>query len=131
MLTSLQPTGFTFSTCHHVTLWALTPLISPLPRVTIEQIGYHLIALFLRGGIVSVALSLGLPPVAVSDCRILCCPDFPLAKSKRSSSGMPTYNYSMYNYYLAVVATAMASAATCFCSRACSSRVLFTIPSAS
>lgn len=25
-----------------------------------------------------MALSLGLPPVAVSDCRVLCCPDFPL-----------------------------------------------------
>ena len=31
------------------------------------------------GGIVSVALSLGSPPAAVSGCRILCCPDFPLA----------------------------------------------------
>ena len=42
---------------------------------------------FLRGGIVSVALSLGLPPVAVSDCRVLCCPDFPLAfRGKRPSS---------------------------------------------
>ena len=30
---SLQLTGFTFFTCHHMTLWALTPLISPLPRV--------------------------------------------------------------------------------------------------
>lgn len=30
------------------------------------------------GSFVSVALSLGLPPVAVSDCRILHCPDFPL-----------------------------------------------------
>ena len=33
---------------------------------------------FKRGGIVSVALSLGSPPVAVSNCRVLCCPDFPL-----------------------------------------------------
>src|SRR5438270_869782 len=30
-----------------------------------------------RGGFVSVALSLGSPPVAVSDCHSLCCPDFP------------------------------------------------------
>ncbi len=30
------------------------------------------------GGFVSVALSLGSPPVAVSDCPSRCCPDFPL-----------------------------------------------------
>ncbi len=29
------------------------------------------------GGIVSVALSLGSPPAAVSGCPSLCCPDFP------------------------------------------------------
>jgi len=52
---SLQLTGFTFSACHHATLWALTPLISPLP--------------LLQGSFVSVALSLGLPPVAVSNCH--------------------------------------------------------------
>jgi len=33
------------------------------------------------GGIVSVALSLGSPPVAVSNCHVLCCPDFPLSRS--------------------------------------------------
>ena len=33
--------------------------------------------LTLAGGFVSVALSLGLLPVAVSDCYALCCPDFP------------------------------------------------------
>ncbi len=33
-----------------------------------------------RGSFVSVALSLGLPPVAVSDCLSLCCPDFPPCK---------------------------------------------------
>ncbi len=38
-----------------------------------------------RGGIFSVALSLGSPPVAVSDLPALRCPDFPL----RSSSGRP------------------------------------------
>lgn len=30
-----------------------------------------------RGGIVSVALSLGSPPVAASNYPSLCCPDFP------------------------------------------------------
>ena len=30
-----------------------------------------------EGSFVSVALSLGLPPVAVSDCLSLRCPDFP------------------------------------------------------
>lgn len=55
MLISLQLTGFTFSICRHMTLWALTPLISPLP--------------VLPGGFVSVALSLGLPPVAVNNCQ--------------------------------------------------------------
>ena len=33
--------------------------------------------LTLAGGLVSVALSLELPLVAVSDCCALCCPDFP------------------------------------------------------
>jgi hypothetical protein len=41
------------------------PLFSPLPSCL--------------GGIVSVALSLGFPPVAVSNCLSLCCPDFPLS----------------------------------------------------
>ena len=52
------------------TLFTLTSLL---------QSSFHQIAQHSRGGTVSVALSLGLPPVAVSDCRILCCPDFPLA----------------------------------------------------
>lgn len=79
--TSLQQTGFTSSTCHHVLLWALTfpmayaigypsllgPLLSPLPYS------------YTVGGIVSVALSLESPLVAVSNCPVLCCPDFPLA----------------------------------------------------
>jgi hypothetical protein len=38
------------------------------------------------GGIVSVALSLGSPPVAVSDCPSLCCPDFPRAYRKFTNS---------------------------------------------
>ena len=33
------------------------------------------------GGLVSVALSLGSPPVAVSNCHVLRCPDFPLVQS--------------------------------------------------
>ncbi len=52
MLISLQLTGFTFSICHHMTLWALTPLISPFPTE--------------MGSFVSVALSLGLPPPGVT-----------------------------------------------------------------
>lgn len=51
---SLQQAGFTFSARHRATLWALTPLISPFPAVT--------------GSFVSVALSLRLPAVAVSNC---------------------------------------------------------------
>jgi len=35
-------------------------------------------SLLAEGSLVSVALSLGLPPVAVSDCHALYCPDFPL-----------------------------------------------------
>ena len=48
---------------------------------------FHLFLYINRGSFVSVALSLGLPPVAVSDCRILRCPDFPL---KINSSDYPT-----------------------------------------
>ena len=62
---SLQRTGFTSSTRHRAELWALTPLVSSLPSR--------------GGGFVSVALSLGLPPVAVSNSTTLRCPDFPLA----------------------------------------------------
>ncbi len=42
--------------------WALTPPFHPYP---------------FRGGLFSVALSLGSPPVAVSDLPALWCPDFP------------------------------------------------------
>ncbi len=35
----------------------------------------------MHSGIVSVALSLGSPPVAVGNCLVLCCPDFPLVAS--------------------------------------------------
>lgn len=42
-----------------------------------------------------MALSLGSPPVAVSNCLVLRCPDFPLTlpnmlERKRSSSALPT-----------------------------------------
>ena len=36
------------------------------------------VVLKVQGGFVSVALSLGSPPVAVSNCPSLCCPDCPL-----------------------------------------------------
>jgi hypothetical protein len=39
---------------------------------------FHLFPSLRRGSFVSVALSLGLPPVAVSNCLSLRCPDFPL-----------------------------------------------------
>ena len=52
----LQQAGFTSLLRHRSRLWALTPLLSPLP------------ILLQIGGIVSVALSLGSPPVAVSNC---------------------------------------------------------------
>jgi len=79
---SLQQTGFTSDVRHRTSLWAFTPLVSPLPLV--------------RGSFVSVALSLGLPPVAVSDCHSLCCPDFP-----RATSTQPINNLTLvlYHYY--------------------------------
>lgn len=60
----------------------------PLPNVTIKDCGllphsFH--PYRLTGGIVSVALSLGLPPVAVSDCLSLRCPDFPLGFTQATS----------------------------------------------
>ncbi len=64
---SLQQTGFTTSVRHRKELWAFTPLISPLPGFLCRR----------PGGFVSVALSLGSPPVAVSNCPSLRCPDFP------------------------------------------------------
>lgn len=99
---SLQQAGFTFSACHHATLWALTPLISPLP--------------VLAGSFVSVALSLRLPAVAVSDCL---CPVLPGLSSCRFTDKRPSNELPKTYYTLA----------DCFC-RACSSRVLLTIPSA-
>jgi len=48
--------------------WALTPPFHPYP---------------FRGGLFSVALSLGSPPVAVSDLPALWCPDFPPPLARR------------------------------------------------
>ena len=51
----------------------------------------------LMGSLVSVALSLGSPPVAVSDCHALCCPDFPLrtlyGSTGRLLNELPDYKY--------------------------------------
>ena len=77
MQTSLQLTGFTSTPCHHGVLWALTPLVSSFPFDKAQ------------GSFVSVALSLGLPPVAVSDCHALYCPDFPLLTSLGSEGRSP------------------------------------------
>ena len=56
-----------------------------------------------KGGLVSVALSLELPPVAVNDCRALCCPDFPLTnKSKRSSNELPRLKYTLFFLFVSV-----------------------------
>jgi len=60
---ALRRTGFTSLASHLVRLWALTSLVSPLPHRC--------------GGIVSVALSLRSPAVAVSNRPALCRPDFP------------------------------------------------------
>lgn len=46
------------------------------------------------GGIVSVALSLGLPPVAVSNCHSLRSPDFPLVLLQAASQYPNVDNYS-------------------------------------
>ena len=44
-----------------------------------------------------MALSLGFPPVAVSNCLALCCPDFPLGlKPKRSSSNLTGVVYRVF-----------------------------------
>lgn len=46
-------------------------------------------ASFNRGSFVSVALSLGLPPVAVSDCHYPMLPGLSSCKNKRSFSDLP------------------------------------------
>ena len=53
-------------------------LLRMLPCVAVSSYLTPFTLTPLRGGIVSVALSLGSPPAAVSGCRILYCPDFPL-----------------------------------------------------
>jgi len=66
---ALQQTGFTSLAGHPVWLSALTALVSPLPRPSSHPAPC--------GGFVSVALSLGSLPVAVSNRPALHCPDFP------------------------------------------------------
>jgi len=52
--------------------------MSPWPAVSSYLTPFTLTAsASTGGGIVSVALSLGSPPVVVNDCPTLCCPDFP------------------------------------------------------
>lgn len=75
----------------------------PPPHVTMRRCGllhrsFHPYPF--TGGIVSVALSLGLPPAAVSGYRILRCPDFPLvpyAGNERSSNQLPFQLYVKYH----------------------------------
>jgi hypothetical protein len=53
-------------------------LFLPSPARTVSSyLTLFTLAPINRGGIVSVALSLRLPSVAVSNCHSLCCPDFP------------------------------------------------------
>ena len=91
------------SICERITLVCKSPCSRqglPLLCVTTEDCkllpySFHLFLCVYRhkGSLVSVALSLGLPPVAVSDCRILRCPDFPLsaARAKRPLSRLPLH----------------------------------------
>ncbi len=107
------------------TLFTLTSGLHAEPLVLSRRPCAHL----LRGGFVSVALSLGLPPVAVSDCRILCCPDFPLAPMcKRSSSELPSYSIAnVKQQEEPYSATCRATSASC--SFLWASSTLFTTPS--
>ncbi len=82
---SLQQTGFTSHACHHVWLWALAPLFSALPPHVFKDTSSKTHT----GGVVSVALSLGSPPVAVSNCLSLRCPDFPPPCSCEFGGGQP------------------------------------------
>jgi hypothetical protein len=74
----------------------------PSSSVTAGQCGllprsFHLFLKLPRGSFVSVALSLGSPPVAVSDCHSLCCPDFPpswtCVVQWRSADNLANYYY--------------------------------------
>lgn len=67
--------------------------MSPLSAVGSYPTRFTL-TLYKQSGFVSVALSLGLPPVAVSDCLALCCPDFPL--NVHTLSDYPTISYEYY-----------------------------------
>jgi len=60
--------GLPSSRCRHRDWWALTSPFHPYP----EKFRW-----IFQGGLLSVALSLGLPPVAVSDHPALWCSDFP------------------------------------------------------
>jgi hypothetical protein len=113
---SLQQTGFTSFTSRLAKLRAFTSLVSPFPPVhstgklkthkaiKLEVIYIQLYTLFTlnslvlcaNGSFVSVALSLGLPPVAVSNCLSLRCPDFPLAPQgdKRSANNLACLLYT-------------------------------------
>lgn len=103
----------------------------PPPHVAMRRCellphSFHLF--LLRGSFVSVALSLGLPPVTVSNCLVLCCPDFPLTlptfvECKRSSSALP---HSIIPHFYADDWLSSASRFVC-----CSSKIRFTSPSAS
>ncbi len=87
--TSLQQAGFTVLYRHRYKMRALTSLFSPLPYGVKPS-----------GSFVSVALSLGFPPVAVSNCLSLCCPDFPLVLD---TSDQPIiwliYHYTTYGIF--------------------------------
>ena len=88
MLASLQRAGFTIFCRHRQSIQALTLLVSSLPLSEDE------------GGLVSVALSLESPPVAVSDCPSLCCPDFPRMpyRHSRSADNLASLNYIIYRW---------------------------------
>lgn len=58
--------------------WALTPPFHPYPALR-------------RGGVFSVALSLGLPPVPVRDHPALRCPDFPRGHTPPATTHLPPH----------------------------------------
>src|SRR3972149_3264872 len=72
------------STGSHLPVWwALTPPFHPYPAPLSYTNAYSINLRRCRkvapGGLLSVALSLGSPPVAVNDLPALWCPDFPLS----------------------------------------------------
>ena len=50
-----------------------------------------------------MALSLGSPPAAVSGCRILCCPDFPLALFRERAIIQSTATPIVSSYLLGII----------------------------